>query len=287
MTMIAALYNTSYIPGLRLLLSLRFPCHRPFVPSASVSTSTSIPIVELREYELYPSKSSHYRELATAKWEQQSRQRQLHSPLKCSLYPDTGSSILNEAFHLYHFAGGYDERDRLRAIMGKNEDWQQYSQTIKSCCARQKSAIFIQAPLVRDMGVMGLSPPRDNKSKDAKSKSSPSKAIFEVRRYQLQPGYDTVPHFLSLYRAGLPSKLHAATETDPSASLVTLLYSDVGSLNHIIEIWRHGNGSAAMERARVAARQANEWRHATAEISVITQQISTAIYRPYVFSNMQ
>lgn len=111
-------------------------CHEPAVSrmiastrSNSSTTATVLnpttPIVELREYELYPSKSSQYRELATAQWEKQSQQRQWQSPLKCSLYPDTGSNTLNEAFHLYYFKGGYNQRDKVKTIMSKNKDWQQ------------------------------------------------------------------------------------------------------------------------------------------------------------------
>lgn len=157
------------------------------------------------------------------------------------------------------------------------------SQTIKSCCIRQKSSIFVEAPLVQEMGLAGLG----GGGKEETKTTNGTNTIFEVRRYQLQLGYDTVPRFLSLYQEGLPSKLNEATGKDPTTSLITLLYSEVGPLNHVIEVWKHGNGTAAMERSRVAARQAQEWRHAIAEIAGIAQQFNTAIYRPYEFSNMQ
>jgi hypothetical protein len=50
----------------------------------------------------------------------------------------------------------------------------------------------------------------------------------------LKLGYDTVPKFLSLYKAGLPSKLKAHG-TDQTTSLVTFLYSEVGQLNEVIK----------------------------------------------------
>ena len=113
-----------------------------------------------------------------------------------------------------------------------------------------------------------------------------SDCILELRRYHLKLGYDTVPKFLEYYGAGLPSKL-SAPGTDPTTSLVTLLYSDVGRLNEVIEIWRHGNGTAAMEQSRVAARGAPEWRSAIANIADLAIQFTSTIHRPTSFSPLK
>ena len=116
---------------------------------------------------------------------------------------------------------------------------------------------------MQEMGLVGLGGDGNESSNDDEEETETSNGtntIFEVRRYQLQLGYDTVPRFLSLYQEGLPSKLNEATGKDPTTSLITLLYSEVGPLNHVIEVWKHGYGTAAMERSRVAARQAQEWR---------------------------
>jgi hypothetical protein len=96
-------------------------------------------------------------------------------------------------------------------------------------------------------------------------------------------GYDTVPKFLELYGSGLPSKLNA-DGTDPTTTLVTLLYSEVGRLNEVIEVWRHGNGVAAMEQSRVAARNATAWRSAIASIADLAIEFSATIHRPLPFS---
>merc|ERR1712172_164832 len=109
-------------------------------------------------------------------------------------------------------------------------------------------------------GLGGGGKESSNDDEEETETTNGTNTIFEVRRYQLQLGYDTVPRFLSLYQEGLPSKLNEATGKDPTTSLITLLYSEVGPLNHVIEVWKHGNGTAAMERSRVAARQAQEWR---------------------------
>ena len=114
-----------------------------------------------------------------------------------------------------------------------------------------------------------------NKSNDKMSDD----CILELRRYNLKLGYDTVPKFLELYGAGLPSKLEAPG-TDPTTSLVTLLYSEVGRLNEVIEIWRHGNGVPAMEQSRAAARKAQEWRSAIASIADLAIEFRSTIHRP-------
>ena len=40
------------------------------------------------------------------------------------------------------------------------------SQTIKSCCIRQKSSIFVEAPLVQEMGLVGLGGDGNESSND-------------------------------------------------------------------------------------------------------------------------
>lgn len=62
---------------------------------------------------------------------------------------------------------------------------------------------------------------------------APVASIYELRRYKLQLGYDTVPKFLELYGSGLPSKLAANA---PGTELLSLLYTEVGELNEVIEV---------------------------------------------------
>ena len=67
----------------------------------------------------------------------------------------------------------------------------------------------------------------------------------------------------------------SAEGTDPTTALVTLLYSDVGRLNEVIEICRHGHGTAAMVNSRVAARGAREWRNAIASIAELQYRFNS------------
>jgi hypothetical protein len=91
---------------------------------------------------------------------------------------------------------------------------------------------------------------------------------------------------LRLYEAGLPSKL-SAEGTDPTSELVTVLHTDVGPLNHVLEVWRHGAGTRAMNRSRGAARGAAEWRHAIAGIADLAVAFTTAIHKPAAFSPLR
>ena len=172
-----------------------------------------------------------------------------------------------------------------------NPDWQAYLQSVQPFMVDQKSTIFVEAPLVSEIeGVCGLTPGTieqqlyDQQHSDDDASSS-SDSILELRRYQLKLGYDTVPKFLELYGAGLPSKL-TAPGTDPSTSLVTLLYSEVGQLNEVMEVWRHGSTSA-MEQSRVAARGATEWKKSIAEIASLATVFTSTIHTPLSFSPLK
>lgn len=118
------------------------------------------------------------------------------------------------------------------------------------------------------------------------SKGKGPDCILELRRYHLKLGNDTVPKLLDYYAQGLPSKL---STLDPTSSLVTVLYSNVGRLNEVIEVWRHGNGTLAMEESsQVAARAAPEWTRAIDKIMAdLTIEFTCTIHRPMPFSPLR
>jgi hypothetical protein len=230
------------------------------------------PIVELREYSLHPEHAVSY--MSATNDAADLRKRLV--PLRFFSLPETGGQ-LNVATHAYYYGGGHQERDEKRGIQAQDEDWKNYVGTIRPHVHTQSSLIFVEAPSIVDdfEAVSGLAKVPDSKAgKDC---------ILEIRRYKLKLGYDTVPRFLELYGNGLPSKLEAEGN-DPTTSLVTLLYSEVGRLNEVIEIWRHGNGTAAMEQSRVAARAANEWRSAIAGIADLAIEFTSTIHKPAAFS---
>ena len=238
--------------------------------SSGSKSSASQAIVELREYFLFPEHASSFMDEASAS----SDLRKKMSPLRFFTQPETGGQ-LHVATHSYYYEGGLSQRDQVRKSMAENSEWKAFVSSTRKYVQSQKSTIFVEAPLVRELNLPGLGNILDPQPG--------SDSIIELRRYNLQLGYDTVPKFLKLYGAGLPSKLNAEG-TDPTTTLLTLLYSEVGRLNEVIEVWRHGNGVTAMEQSRVAARQAKEWRSSIASIADLAIEFTATIHKPLPFS---
>ena len=121
-------------------------------------------------------------------------------------------------------------------------------------------------------GADGFTPP----PKAAPATAAPPVA-YELRTYQLQLGYSTVPKFLSLYQEGLADKLQA--DTSGASTLVTLLYSDCGPLNNVMELWRHESLERS-QASRVASRAAPKWRAAIDQIAGLSVSFDTQFMRP-------
>ena len=63
-----------------------------------------------------------------------------------------------------------------------------------------------------------------------------------------------------------------------------LIYQmDNNQLNEVIEVWKHGSTNA-MEKSRVAARGANEWKNSIAEIANLANAFTNTIHKPLSFS---
>ena len=79
--------------------------------------------------------------------------------------------------------------------------------------------------------------------------------------------------------------------------LVTILVSDVGCLNTVYEVWKHGGGHEgdaesfcglqAMEQSRQASRGAAEWRKGIAAIADLAMTFDTSILKPANFSPLR
>ena len=261
----------------RLILTPPSKFRRGF--SSSKFSPSQAAAIELREYDLFPEHASSYMQLTTDACEL----RKALSPLRFFSLPETGGK-LNVATHAYYYAGGLSERDETRKAMAENKEWQDYIASMRFCVQAQNSTIFVEAPLVRQFDLPGLA--NIIQSPEAAQQPGGNNCILEIRRYNLKLGYDTVPKFLELYGSGLPSKLNAEG-TDPTTSLITLLSSEVGRLNEVVEIWKHGNGTTAMEQSRVAARGAQEWRSAIASIADLAIEFRSTIHKPVSFSPIQ
>ena len=249
-------------------------------PSRSVN-----PIVELREYELFPSQMEQYIHL-TSQLPDIVQSPVATAGIRLIATPQTGWKI-NTAAHFHYFEGGFEERTKILDTMASCPKWNQYNRLVNTCMMNIQSSVFVEAPFVYSTeAVCGLELEKAGQElQGSMGTEIDTPRIYEIRRYQLKLGYDTVPTFLQLYEEGLSSKLNAKG-TDPSTTLMTLLYSDVGALNTVIEIWRHGDTSA-MERSRVAARTATEWRDSIAQIATLAIDFTTSIYRPVASSPLR
>ena len=245
--------------------------------SSLAAPSTPTPIVELRSYQLYPDQTSKY-----MKHTNKSAHLRKTLPLAFFGTPETGGVPLNTALHLYHYAEGSAERNEKRKALAEKIEWQGYLSEVKACMMQQSSSIFVEAPLVDDFDeIKGLQYWVNNNNNDRSS----SKGIIEMRKYQLKLGYDTVPKFLKIYSSALPSKLNASG-THPHTELVTILVSGTGSLNQVLEVWKHGS-ETAMEQSRQASRAAKEWRSGIAQIAELAQTFDTSIINPTEFSPLR
>ena len=193
--------------------------------------------------------------------------------------------------HLYHW-NDYDERDRARAAVedhpmyfgneesmrggGTDQDALLPLPALRQKLSSSESVVMIEATdALRSCGLPGAAGFED--ALNAAGEATSTQVTYELRQYQLVLGYPTVPQFLELYTEGLQDKLKA--DTSGASQLATLLYSDCGPLNVVIELWRHESLQRAQE-SRVASRQASKWKEAIGEIAKLSTSFSTLYMRP-------
>lgn len=111
---------------------------------------------------------------------------------------DTGGA-LNRVVHFYHYED-FDARDAARLAAAGNSEWQdEYLPHSRRCVSHQESSIYRPAASVLEAaGAVPLhkfvSPPRP-------PPGSPP-PVYELRQYQLHPGYGSVPKLLEAFRRG-------------------------------------------------------------------------------------
>jgi len=112
-----------------------------------------------------------------------------------------------------------------------------------SASLRCRSTTFVEATDALSAcsvpGLAGYAPPS--------SVGCSSLVAWEVRKYQLRLGYGAVPKFLSIFKEGLVEKLSKINGAGCKSELVSLLFSDAGTLNVFVELWRH----ESMQHAQV------------------------------------
>jgi len=238
----------------------------------AMSTAKGPGFFELRQYDIKPDQIKFYLS-ETAKHESD-RANAFNSPASRFLgfWSTEIGGNLNRVHHLYHYSD-YDTRDKIRAAAAANEGWNAYLAKVKPAMVSQQSSAFIEASSVLSAcslpNALDFKPPSE----------SPLKVAYEMRVYQLQLGYNRVPDFLKLYGKGLPDKLHV--DQTGASQLVTLLYSDSGPMNKVIEIWRHESMQRSID-SRVASREASKWKEAIAGIAQEAVSFETWTLRPCI-----
>ena len=237
----------------------------PHVSRRSLSTIPTPGLYELRSYTLHPSGVDSFTALCTTS----APLRKSMLPLRLFTLPETGG-MLNVAQHLYYYPT-LAARTAARTVSGASPEWKSFVNTSREFVAKQDSTLYQQAPqAILDAGG----------APGGQWVGCEERGIYEYRRYRLKLGYDTVPAFYELYEAGLPSK---TKNQHDGTMLTTVMHSDIGVLNEVIEIWRH-ESLEGMEQSRVMAREAGEWREAIGEIAKLAVQFQNSVHRPVSFS---
>lgn len=207
------------------------------------------------------------------------------APIRSSIFDTAGSSWLgffspeigghlNKVHHLYWYQD-HDVRDVARTTAASSKEWAEYLKVARPCMVKQENMALVEATgvlLAAGLpGARGFSPAADKSGK----------VCYELRTYQLKLGYDTVPKFLELYGPGLVDKLKA--DTSGASTLVTLLYSESGPLNVVMELWRHESMQRSQD-SREASRAAGKWKAAVAGIADLAISFHTQFLRPTSFS---
>ena len=214
-------------------------------------------------------------------------ERQKLFPGWCGMWKTELGGSVHTVQHLYHW-NDYDQRDRARAVAEDHPWWYDATSrgdqaahdnmlpmpSLRQNITSSEAVVMIEATdALESCGLPGA-------AGFTTTEGGPNVA-WELRKYQLVLGYTTMPRFLDLYSEGLKDKL--AADDSGASQLATLLYSDSGSLNVVIELWRHESMQRAQD-SRVASRKASKWKTAIGEIAQISTFFSTHMMRPMRWS---
>lgn len=239
------------------------------------------PLLEIREYWLHPAGVKDFLKLTAAT-----------APLRRGLLPflgmwvpDTGGE-LNRVVHLYAYES-LAAREEMSAAAAASAEWQAYIDAARPHVQRQESRVMVEArALYAAVGAPGAAafkaPTPAAAAASGSGAAAPRPALYELRQYQLHPGYGSVPKLLRAFEEGLPDKIAA----DADGKLVAFAHSDVGVLNQVVELWRYPSAAACV-RAREAARAVPKWRDTIAAVTPGVQTFTTTFLTPCAFSPLQ
>ncbi|GIL49252.1 hypothetical protein Vafri_5380 [Volvox africanus] len=238
----------------------------------ATQTSGSAPgMIEIREYTLKPEGVSQFMKVAAE-----------YAEVRRELLPFLGlftcdvGSCLHRVTHLYAYSS-FEHRDEVRARAVADPRWKRFIELSRPHVQYQENKVMLEArPIYEALDL----PPTALFNPPPKEGSA--KVVYEMRSYQLHPGYGSVPKLVEAFSAGLPGKVTA----DPEGRLVFFGYTDVGMLNNVVEIWRYPSAQACI-KARQAARTVPKWRETIAAITPGVQHFTSAFLNPAPFSPWQ
>jgi len=239
------------------------------------SSSAAPGILEMRTYTLKPEGSAAYMAMCA----DTANVRAEVAPGFLGMFSVETGGRLNVVRHFYGYKD-MEHRQAVRSKMPDNLDWRNFLADSKAHLESQESWIYV--PCADVMEAAGSTPITDLRPSIPNSDSKLSRGVYELRRYQLIPGYPTVPKLRELFCEGLPDKIAA----DQHGKLVAFAASDVGVLNNVIELWRYDSMEASL-KARQASRNAKKWRECIGGAAELTQTFTTELMLPTPFSPWQ
>mmetsp|Transcript_28337 Transcript_28337/g.47546 ORF Transcript_28337/g.47546 Transcript_28337/m.47546 type:complete len:268 (+) Transcript_28337:75-878(+) len=233
-------------------------------------------IYEVRTYTLKPEGFAPYVQMAI---EYGDLRKQVNPHLLGFFTTEVGG-CLHQVKHIYHYED-LNHREQVRKSMSKVKEWaHEYLPKSRVHVSHQESMIFVEAADCHTAA--GIPSAVDFVSPAKPSDPDAPTPVYELRTYQCRLGYDTVPKLRAHMASGLPSKV----EADKKGQLVMYASSDVGVLNNVIEIWRYPSFQGSLE-ARQAARTAQPWKDAVANVASLANSFTTQFLAPVSISKWQ
>lgn len=111
---------------------------------------------------------------------------------------DTGG-VLNRVLHFYYYKD-LETRDIARRGAASNIEWRdEYIPHTRQFVSQQESSIYL--PAVRVLQSANTTPIQEA-AKLSKGPANGPPALFELRQYQLHPGYGSVPKLIDAFEKG-------------------------------------------------------------------------------------
>ena len=111
---------------------------------------------------------------------------------------DTGGT-LNRVIHLYHY-NDFDQRDATRKTAANTPAWSsEFIPKSREYVAHQESSIYL--PAVPVLEAANSTPVQNIANKWSATPGTPP-AMYELRQYQLHPGYGSVPKLIEAFKKG-------------------------------------------------------------------------------------